>query len=296
MPRELTEFLVVDNPQLIELRKDYAPHPASVHSLWSPSFVKVNVDLTRFRSDNAYIWQSRLSVRSRTHCDAANYAKQADRLSVLDRLTEDGAFGAQTFTCDSKKISRDLLDSVLEINAICEFLGVATLDSIRLLDIGAGYGRLAHRVVEAFPNVNELLCTDAIPESTFLSAFYLKFRGVEQKAAVIPLHKIESALLQRKGQIDIAVNVHSFSECTLASIQWWLDLVQRAEVPRIFIVPNFSKRLVSTESDGKRRDFGRVLSDFGYTNVFKRPKFTNAPQLQKAGLYPTWYYGFELQR
>ncbi len=204
-------------------------------------------------------------------------------------------FGAQTFSCDGKKASRDLLDSVLEMNAICEFLGVKTLDGLRLLDIGAGYGRLAHRIVEAFPDVKEVLCTDAIPESTFLSAFYLKLRAVDAKASVVPLHKVESALLQRKGQIDIAVNIHSFSECTLASIRWWLELMRGAEVPRIFIVPNFSRRLVSTEPDGTRKDFGRVLSELGYKQVFKRPKFVNAPQLEKAGLYPTWYHGFELR-
>jgi glycosyltransferase involved in cell wall biosynthesis len=294
LPKEIADFLVSDNPQLLELRKLYDSHPASAHSLWSPSFVEANVDLSLFRTDNAYIWQARGPVKPQTYCDTAEYVKQADRLGIFERLTEDGMFGAQTFSYGGRKISRDLLDSALEINAICEFLRLQTLEGIRLLDIGAGYGRLAHRIVEAFRDVNEILCTDAIPESTFLSSFYLQFRGVDTKAAAIPLNKIESALLSRKGQIDIATNIHSFSECTLESIRWWLNLVRAADIPNIFIVPNFSKRLVSTEPDGTRKDFTRVLSELGYKQVFKRPKFVNAPKLDKAGLYPTWYYGFEL--
>jgi glycosyltransferase involved in cell wall biosynthesis len=296
LPQDVADFLVADNPQLLELRKLYGAHPASAHSLWSPSFVESNVDLSRFRTDNAYIWQARGPVKPQTYCATAEHVKQADRLGIFDRLTEDGMFAAQTFSCGGKKISRDLLDSVLEINAICEFLRLQTLDATRLLDIGAGYGRLAHRIVEAFPGVKEVLCADAIPESTFLSAFYLTFRGVDPKATAVPLNEIESALLSRRRQINIATNIHSFSECTLDSIRWWLNLIRRAEIPRIFIVPNFSKRLVSTETDGTRKDFARTLSEYGYRQVFKRAKFVNTPQLEKSGLYPTWYYGFELQR
>ena len=296
LSKEVAEFLTVGNSELVDLRRRYAAHPASAHSLWSQSFVESNVNLHQFRADNAYIWQSRGPVTKQTYCRTADYVKKSDRLAVFERLTEDGMFGAQSFSCEGKKISRDLLDSVLEINAICEFLGIDGMDSLRLLDIGAGYGRLAHRIVQAFPGVKEVLCTDAIPESTFLSSFYLKFRGVDAKTPVLHLDKVQQALLSRKGEIDVAVNVHSFSECTLASIRWWLDLIRSAEISRIFIVPNFSKRLVSTEADGTRENFGRILPDYGYREVFKRPKFVNAPELEKQGLYPTWYYGFELRR
>jgi len=140
------------------------------------------------------------------------------------------------------------------------------------------------------------VCSDAIPESTFLSEFYLKFRGVEDKAKVVPLDRIRDTLGQRAKQIDVAVNVHSFSECTLTSIRWWLDLLRSAGIPRLFIVPNFAKRLVSTEVNGKRADFGRILPDYGYRQVFQRPKFVKASELEKLGLYPTRYYGFELRR
>jgi GT2 family glycosyltransferase/SAM-dependent methyltransferase len=295
LSEEVADFLVAGNPELIDLRRRYAAHPASTHSLWSQSFVKDNVDLRRFRADNAYIWQSRGPVTEETYFHTTDYVKRSDRLSVFDRLTEDGMFGAQCVSYDGKKISRDLLDSVLEMNAICEFLGIENLSGVRLLDVGAGYGRLAHRIVEAFPAVKEIICTDAIPESTFLSGFYLKFRGVDEKTAVVPLDNVQDARLNRTGDIDVAVNVHSFSECTLASIRWWLDLLRSAGIPRIFIVPNFGKRLVSTEADGTRENFGRILPDCGYRQVFKRPKFVNAPELDKEGLYPTWYHGFELR-
>ena len=313
LPKECADYLVEDNPRLVELRRRYAGCAGTAHSQWSQQFVASNLDLRRFRADNAYVWQARGPVTEQTYVRTADYVRLNDRLQTFDRLNEDGLFGAQwvDYCCEGnngersepekneakrKKISRDLLDSVLEMNAICEFLGIENFNDIRLLDVGAGYGRLAHRIVEAFPGVNEVDCTDAIPESTFLCEFYLKFRGVEDKAKVIPLDRIQDALAERARPIDVAVNVHSFSECTLASIRWWLELLRSAGIPRLFIVPNFAKRLVSTEVNGKREDFGRILPDYGYRQVFQRPKFVKAPELEKAGLYPTWYYGFELRR
>jgi putative sugar O-methyltransferase len=317
LPKELVDYLVADNPRLVELRKRYAGYAATAHSQWAQPFVANNLDLRRFRADNAYVWQARGPVTEQTYVRTADFVRHNDRLQAFERLNEDGLFGAQWVGYESegchgepagreenegknnggkrKTISRDLLDSVLEMNAICEFLGIETFDGIRLLDVGAGYGRLAHRIVEAFPAVNEVVSTDAIPESTFLCEFYLKFRGVEDKAKVIPLDRIQSELEERAKPIDVAVNVHSFSECTLASIRWWLELLRSAGIPRLFIVPNFAKRLVSTEVNGKREDFGRILPDYGYRQVFQRPKFVNAPELEKLGLYPTWYYGFELR-
>jgi glycosyltransferase involved in cell wall biosynthesis len=303
LPKELADYLAADNPRLVDLRGRYAGHPAAAHSQWSQPFVANNLDLRRFRADNAYVWQSRGPVTEQTYVRTADYVRQTDRLHAFDRVNEDGMFGAQWVEYRSekdgperRKISRDLLDSVLEMNAVCDFLGINSFDGLRLLDVGAGYGRLAQRIVEAFSGVKEIVCTDAIPESTFLSEFYLKFREVESKTVVIPLDQIQDEMRKRAGQIDVAVNIHSFSECTLASIRWWLDLLRSAEIPRLFIVPNFAKRLVSTEVNGKREDFGKILPDYGYRKVFEQAKFVKAPELQKTGLYPTWYYGFELRR
>ena len=53
-----------------------------------------------------------------------------------------------------------------------------------MLDIGAGYGRLAHRMSAAFPQLEDYCCVDAVPESTFLSEYYLRHRGCTPPARV----------------------------------------------------------------------------------------------------------------
>ena len=51
--------------------------------------------------------------------------------------------------------------------------------------------------------------------STFVSDYYLRFRNAS-KAVVVPLDEIETWLTSQK--VDIAINIHSFSECQLSAI------------------------------------------------------------------------------
>ena len=122
------------------------------------------------------------------------YVKSIDKLGLLQQLEEDDYFGNFNFLIDSKKISRDLLDSITEIYFLDKHLNVSSLSGLTILDIGAGYGRLAHRMVEAFPNIQTYLCTDAVAISTFISEYYLRFRKLENRAKVVPLDAIESTV------------------------------------------------------------------------------------------------------
>jgi hypothetical protein len=137
-----------------------------------------------------------------------------------------------------------------------------------VLDIGAGYGRLAHRMVTALPGIAQYLCTDAVAVSTFVSDYYLRFRGVE-KACVIPLDKIEGTL--RDHPVDLAINVHSFSECQFPAIEWWARLLSKHRVKYLMVVPNPAEdgRLLTDYG----RDFLPLLERYGYRDVLKEPKF-----------------------
>jgi hypothetical protein len=53
---------------------------------------------------------------------------------------------------------------------------------------------------------------------------------------VATLPDIEKILAETR--VDLAMNVHSFSECSSRAIAWWLDLLSRAEDPYIIFVPN----------------------------------------------------------
>jgi len=290
LPERASDYLREDNPRLQELQRRYEGHPASHRSLWSHHYLATELKLDQFRADNVYVHQSR-SASKASYILTAYYVQSVDKLGLLNTLGDDDLFGNYLVSFNGDLlVGRELLDAVLEINFLNDKLGLADLDNPVIIDIGAGYGRLAHRLVQAIPKLETVLCTDAIPESTFLSEFYLRFRGCESKARVIPLDEVEGELGNQP--VDLAINVHSFGECPLRSIKWWLDLVSSNRIKYLFIVPN-GEALGSWEPDDTNIDYLPLLLDRGYKMVVKQPNYKGASSVQKHGLYPCYYYLFE---
>lgn len=260
--------------------------PATRDPVWTPDFVRT-IDLDRFRDHGPYVWQ-----RSQANLDEAamrvtfDHLRATDASALFERLDEDGAFGARTFEVDGKLISRDLLDSVSELAFLDRQLGLAGRAGLTVLDIGAGYGRLAFRAVTAYPGLR-WLSTDAIAVSTHLAERYLDFRGVLDRAPVVPLDEVEGTL--GRERVELAVNVHSFSECTVPAIDWWAERLGRAGVPRLFVVPN------SVRADGREpltnrgEAMGPVFARHGYRLEAVEPKYSD-PEAQRRGLSPTGYF------
>jgi hypothetical protein len=160
--------------RLAELRRQTDSIPEMQHSVWSRDSVGA-MDPARFRSDNMYVYQDVEDVR---YLATAAFVREHDRLGLVERCTEDGAYGCKTVDIDGWRVSRDLLDSIIEINFLAAQPGVFDRGQVQVLDIGAGYGRLAHRLATGVPNVKTVFCADGIPESTVLQEFYARFRGV----------------------------------------------------------------------------------------------------------------------
>lgn len=255
-----------DAPRLLELRKAYAQvDPAvRVHSRWTDDVLSPWLDLAYFRGDNAYIWQYR-EDRRLSELKYLVYLQDLlarDAPGLLQVLEEDGAFGCWTYEFEGlPRCSRDLLDSVSELLFLEHELGILTGTRPRVLDIGAGYGRMAHRYVTAVPGTTDYCCVDAIAESTFLSEYYLRYRSVSPPARVVPLTEVGSLV---PGSFDLAVNIHSWSECTHDAIAWWVGHLARLGVPSLFVVPNEEEGFASLEVDGTRRDYLPLLEAAGY--------------------------------
>jgi hypothetical protein len=113
---------------------------------------------------------------------------------------------------DGVPVSRDLLDSIIELNFLEEALEISSRKALRVIDIGAGYGRLAHRATVAAPMIG-YVCTDGIALSTVLCETYLQYRKTE-RTAVVPLDEV--SVVVSDSHFDLAINIHSFSECPLA--------------------------------------------------------------------------------
>ena len=294
LPEGAGEILRADHPRLVELTRAYSEldSPLARDPVWTEALL-AGADLRHFRGDNPYVWQLRgrnlneLGYALSYYCVRAIEAIQ--RSGLLDRLDEDGLFGVHTFAIDGRRVSRDLLDSVLELAFLDRHLGLQGPEVRIVLDIGAGYGRLAHRAVTAFPKTVRFLCADAIATSTFLSEFYLDFRGVADLARVLPLHELESAVVA--GRVDVAVNIHSFSECTPDAIDAWLGFLARKRVGHLMVVPNRVAADGVTMLTNAGHDFSRIVRQHGYAPVANEPKFPD-PVVQEYGISPARYLLF----
>lgn len=273
LPPGAAEALRYDHPRLLELKAAYdaLDWPVARHSRWDPARLESWLDLQRFRGDTSYIWHYRESRRVSELkyfaflCDV----ERRDERHLLRTLGEDGSFGCWTYRFEGRPtVSRDLLDSVNELSFLHRHLGLLDRSPVRILDIGAGYGRLAHRAAQAIPGLDDYCCVDAVAVSTYLSEVYLAHRGVVPPARVVPLADVPSL---PSGHFDLAVNVHSFSECPLESIEWWLSLLERLEVPHLFVVPNEPDGFRSLELDGQRLDYLSAIEGAGFVLVAEEP-------------------------
>jgi hypothetical protein len=316
LPEGAEAWLRADHPRLAELARRYGELEspmASTPNCWTPAHV-ATADLRHFRGDNPYVHQLRGRNMNEVGYALSYYCirrcAQIERLGLLERFEEDGRFGVHTFIIDGRRVSRDLLDSALELAFLDRHLGISRPPVQTILDIGAGYGRLAHRAVTAFPETVRYLCTDAIATSTFLCEYYLGFRGVAGRetspARVLPLDELDSAV--PPGAVDIALNIHSFSECPPGAIDAWLALLARKQVKHLMIVPNavtYAGAAGSAGSDGSDGsggitmrtnegvDFSRIVRRHGYTLVASAPKFPD-PLVQEYGISPAAHLLFRL--
>jgi hypothetical protein len=288
LPDGARQDLEPENPRLLDLQsryRDCRDFPSEEVFLWTPDRIRAE-DLINFRGHNAYLFQEgRLNRNPFGYLLAYYYLKSIDRYGLLETLEEDSAFGAICYQFDGHQVSRDLLDSILEIYFLDEHLGVMERENLTVLDIGAGYGRLAHRMAEGLPGLQKFICTDAVPQSTFLSEYYLKFRDLSDKVQVIPLDRVQESI--EPGSIDLAVNIHCFSECALPAIEWWLNFLVEKRVPTLMVVPNSARGLLTND----RIDFQPLIEARGYRLTTRQPKYKD-PIVQRYALNPDFFHLF----
>ncbi len=292
LPKGANDYLNQNNKRLLELKRLYTLMDPAVMtpSVWTNEHLQP-INMKYFRGDNAYVWQYQDHNFEPAYAITTYYIKSIDTLNLLEKLKEDDEFGIYTYKVDNKIVSRDLLDSIVEIYFLEKHLEISKLPNVNILDIGAGYGRLAHRMVEALPNISQYYCTDAVPVSTFINEYYLNFRKVTNKALAIPINEVED--IMAKNHIDIAINIHSFSECTNAAINWWLRTLAKNKVRYLMIVPDY----IDTEGNlldvRRHQDYLPIVESNGYYLLTKEPKYRD-PSVQQYGVTPTYHYLFEL--
>lgn len=122
-------------------------------------------------------------------------------------------------------VTRQWLDSNTEL----WFLDKHKMLKQNILDIGAGYGRLA---VSAAPYVKEYWCTDGVEVSQRVCQKHVDTYVHSNNVYVISPEK----LVEQKPKFDLAINIHSWNECSMSSIACWLDILRLLKVPYLFTV------------------------------------------------------------
>jgi SAM-dependent methyltransferase len=296
LPPDASAYLHDSNSRLIELTNQYKSlsNNCVQHSQWNEKYVANDIPLWAFRGDCGFVWQQRDFNLPVSYIVTYQYLLANGRADLLRLLTEDELFGVYAIKSGAGWITRDRLDSVSELWFLERHLNMSGRPKLHILDIGAGYGRFAHRLLQAYDNA-EVSCVDAIARSTFLCEYYLSFRDVQRCSRVIPLPYVETD--SDLATADLAVNIHSFSECPVAAIRWWLALLKNWRVPHLMIVPNQDQhrgtRLLSNEPNGTRCDFKKEIENAGYRLVVAEPKYLD-PAVQDFGITPTHYFLFEL--
>lgn len=293
LPAGAEQDLDWDHPALQALRERYAAlgWPVCSHVQWGQKAKGwIRKTYRYFRGETPYVWQYRELPRV-DHLKFfifTRYAQSVDRAGLLQILEEDGAFGCWRYEyADTPPVSRDLLDSVLELSYLDRQLALFEKNDFRVLDIGAGYGRLAHRMLAAHDGVADYCCVDAIAESTWLCEYYLRYRGVAERARAVPLDRLPEEL--QEDYFDLAINVHSFSECTYAAVQWWLELVQRLRIPYLFIIPNDPDQFLTNEGEAVKRDFAPLIYEAGYELINREPVFNDPTVRELMGIEDHFY-------
>ena len=267
--------------ELDELYKSLNLYPEDM-GVWNRKHTE-RLDISNFRSDNVYVWQTR-SSHEKQYLVSYLLAKLQDHGKLLETISEDGAFGAETYEFLGEKVSRDRVDSSLEINFLIETFSTEKLSNSRVLDIGAGYGRLAKNLCKVFPSIH-VSCVDSIPISTAISEYYLQSQIDSGQITICDLAQLVEIPV---NSIDLAINVHSFSEMSLESVKNWARFLKQIQVPRLFIVPNPSElRLNSGEN------FREIFEENGYSVKVKRAKYPNGVEASLL-LYPSNYFYLEL--
>lgn len=292
IPEEARTYLVSDNPRLIELKERYSRIHGDVvqHSQWTDRYVSEEVLLNLFRKDSGYVWQYRdLNFPSNYLC-TYYFLKCSSDCDLLDLCQEDDLFGPYTLSVNGECVTRDRLDSVCELGFLRHIFGLNPASNLYLLDIGGGYGRFAYRMAQCFPSV-KVLCADAIPESSFICEFYLKYRKVKS-ARVVEMPVLTDQI--RFTRIHLAVAINSLSECSSQAVKWWLKLLRDNEIRHLLFIPHAGhnggrEAFIRDAVSYTYHSIDELCSHYGFHNVISAPKYSDV-QIQQFGVSPTYYH------
>ncbi|HEX2900443.1 MAG TPA: putative sugar O-methyltransferase [Bacteroidia bacterium] len=202
--------------------------------------------MSRFTNDGMWAhWAARVAENKHQFAKSPFFVEQdsvpeerfralAEKVALMepydpDGMTRDAEFGARVVDTCLGPVTRMWLESMVEIDFLYRNLPELELPTMKVLDIGAGYGRLAAALDK---NAYDVRCVDAVPISTEISRGYLK--RFAPSVHVFSIEEFED--IYTDLTFDLCVNIHSFNECKLSQIENWLKALEVMQVPYLFTV------------------------------------------------------------
>lgn len=168
---------------------------------------------------------------------------RGDRFHLLTRLEEPVLGDPLVVEYKGRRVSQDLCRSIHEFYSATEPLDISPDDSLRIVEIGAGYGRLGFVFLRAMRG--STYCVVDIPPALYVAQEYLRrvfpqerifhFRPFssfsevreEFEAARIRFLMAHQIALLPSGCCDLAVNISSMDEMTRGQIDNYIRQIGR---------------------------------------------------------------------
>ena len=172
--------------------------------------------------------------------DDADYERVARAVAScfvdLDGKVRDKRFGARVVnTAALGEVTRMWLESNVEIDFLRRHTPPHSFPLGHVLDIGAGYGRLAVTLAKS-GMADSVYCIDAVPISSELCSHYTRMFTTEDQVRVLDLKWFADNYKRYAYFYDLAVNIHSWNECSYEQIWNWVMLIEELSIPYLFTV------------------------------------------------------------
>lgn len=195
---------------------------------------KIGARVRRFDPLSAQIYRVYLAL-------LYDFVTQVDRENLLKKLEEPQVGNPFIVSYQKRVLSQDLMNSIYEYYSIIDSLDKAKIKEI--VELGAGYGRLAYVFLLVLPNVRYTIVD--IPPALYVSQRYLSevfpqekiftyrrfknFRLVQKEfdRARIRFLMADQVKLIPNNYFDLAITVSSLHEMTRAQIKKYLQEFDR---------------------------------------------------------------------
>ena len=198
------------------------------------------------------------------------YARETDTHGLCDKVTESEFGNPIGASLNGRLVTQDLCNSIIEVNTILDAASLDTSKPFRVMELGAGHGRVMFTILKAFPHA-QIAIVD-IPPALFVSQWYLTntfpglkafkwraFRNYEDiksefEGASIAFLSPEQIELIPDKCADLFVNISSLHEMMMPQIQNWFSHIDRVcrgyfYTKQIKEYPNLIDNITVRESD-----------------------------------------------